>query len=357
MERKTLRTICIIVMVVMALMLTACGTTAPDTEEPPGATPPANEPEQPANEPAGAPLKIGYLTATEALDYFILVNNGVKTWCEANGVELIYNVGTGEATSVRQSVESMVTQGANVIIDFSCLPDASTMMADWCAEQGVYYICVEMDAGENSYTYGVSNEQCGEVMGGFLADYINDTWGGQVDVIGNFNFPHSGVETLKRTDKALEVLKAEVTAVTDDIIVDLPCPVDSLDAARLKQIFTDFLTMNADKERIGIISYSSDTGSPALYAAVETTNMADKIAYVAIDGSIEAINLFKSGEPTVNKGEVCNFPDRYGADMGEMALRLHNGETLPKVTYVQNMMLTPENVNELYPVTPSTTQQ
>ncbi len=48
-------------------------------------------------------------------------------------------------------------------------------------------------------------------------------------------------------------------------------------------------------------------------------------------------------------GSVAYFPERYGDQLIPLALTLIRGKTVPPATFVKHVLVTPQNVDRIYP--------
>jgi ribose transport system substrate-binding protein len=50
-------------------------------------------------------------------------------------------------------------------------------------------------------------------------------------------------------------------------------------------------------------------------------------------------------------GSVASFPEKYGAEVMSVALDILNHRPVPPAVFVKHQLMTPENVNHVYPTT------
>ena len=174
----------------MALSLVACGgASAPAaTEAPKAETPAATEaPAAPAATEAPAVdtsviTKVALVTDVGTIDdesFNQACWEGVKEWCEANGLEYTYYQPTEDSTDARVlSVAQAVAEGYNTIVMPGYLFGATlTMVMEEYPE--VYFIAVDVGAGDLTIDYATyyepaANTACltfAEEQAGYLAGY------------------------------------------------------------------------------------------------------------------------------------------------------------------------------------------
>lgn len=336
----------------MIFALCACGQQAAPAAAPaaePAAAPAAEEAAPAAEAPA---LKIGYLCQTKDYEFHKNALEGTIAAAEAAGIEILYQVVGQDATEIRQTYDSFVAQGCNVIIDFTCSGEPSQQIAKLCEQNNVFDISVDTDNtefGSTTYFFGLNNADAGELMGTESYNWcVEQGLLDKVDHVIQINASSLGDVVWSRTDKAVEVF-LDKAGLGRDVTYDID--ITNYDLASIRQRVQDYLPLCSDKECIAIYSLSS-SWTPAVVAAVEAAGMNDKVLYFSVDGISDTINTFRAaneGTDTILKGEVATSPELYGPRLIELAQKLAAGENVEKFFYSTNHWMTKDNVDELYP--------
>ena len=258
----------------------------------------------------------------------------------------VVEAGDRDLTEVRSTLDSYIAQGCNVIVDFLSSMEISQAISEDCERQGVYHISIDADPSEYSYFYGLSNKEAGEALGTYLVDYVANEMGGKCDLLVLMDSPSHGEDVLQRTEIPKQMLMDAYDFINDDTVEYLSLTVYDLESIRQK--LADFLTPHADRENIILISFASFCND-ALYSASKSQGFDDKLHLFSYDGMDATVNIFKSGEKSITKGEVDSGFDHYGGDVLVMAQKLVAGEELPHKTYTNAQVLDANNVFELHP--------
>lgn len=335
----------------LLVLLSACSSTpAADTEPAPAtdtqtAPAEADSPEDAAEDPAAVPLKIGVIDRTADEEVHIKFGESIRNASAEAGVECLYATPGEDMTAVRSTYDSYISQGCNVIVDFLSSMEISQTLSEDCERDGVFHICIDADPGEYSYFFGLSNGEAGTTLGNYLVDYINNEMGGECDLLVLMDSPTHGEDVALRTENPKNIL-LESGAITEDEVVYLS--LNKYDLESVRQQTTDFLTLNADKENMIIISFSS-FANEAIYSASKAQGFDEKLHLFSYDGLDATAEILKSGEPSVTKGEVASGFDKYGYNVVEIAQKLVAGETVEHMNYTQTAVMDVNNVNELSP--------
>lgn len=343
--------------ILMALVLgigglTACGSSNSEKDD----TQPSKNPEaeatveEEANAQEEAPaskgdLKIGVIDRTADEEVHIKFGDSIKAACKEAGIECLYSTPGEDLSLVRSTYDSYVSQGCNVIVDFLSALEVSQALAEDCRNDGVFHICIDADAGEDSYFYGLSNGDAGEKLGTYLIDYVNNKMGGVCDMLILMDSPSHGEDVAKRTEVPKEMLiEAGLVSEGDVGYISLT----NYDLESVRQETTDFLTTHADKEHALMISFASSFND-AIYSASKAQGFDDKLNLFSYDAMDVTVGILKSGEKSVTKGEVSSGIDRYGYEVLEIAEKLLRGEEVPRYSYSDSFVVDAENVNEKFP--------
>lgn len=70
---------------------------------------------------AEEPITIGFCNYTDTDAFFITVKESMQRVCQEKGYNLLYAVSEFDPIKMRSAWDSFVTQGANIIVDFSIM--------------------------------------------------------------------------------------------------------------------------------------------------------------------------------------------------------------------------------------------
>lgn len=299
---------------------------------------------------AEEPLTIGFCNYTDTADFFITVKESMQRVCDEKGYTLLYAVSDYDPTKMRSAWDAFVTQGANIIVDFSLLSDSgSTMAKNFKDQYGIDVICVD-NVYENAYFFGVNNQGAGETAGTYIAEKVKEKWDGQVDCMLQFYLESNGPVVKLRNSGIYDAMVASGIELSEDNVTWInasgAAAAGTVDPAVMKSLVTDYLTAHPDDHHIVIACFNDDGGNAA-YNAVKASGREDDVLLISHNADPVAVDTMKSGE-TFWVGTVCYSPNTYGDQIIALAERILAGEEVPTETYANTFVIDASNVNEYF---------
>ncbi len=207
-------------------MLAGCGSAgqeapAAPVEEAAEEAPAEEEPAQetPAEEaPAAETYNIGYCNQQMKEDFFITVESAIYTAATNAGYEYNLAITDRDSTKMVTSIETLVTKGADIIVDFNCLPEQGAAAGEKLAAEGIPMLSVDSDYGEGVYFFGVNNYDAGTQLGKSLETFVDDRFGGEVDFVVALWDSQAGDVVKMRCEGATDEIQ-EKYGLSDDQVV------------------------------------------------------------------------------------------------------------------------------------------
>ncbi len=367
MKQKLLATVLSVTLV--AAMLSGCGqaaeTEAPAAEEPAAEEPAAEEPaaeepaaEEPAAEEPAAEaesINIGYSNQQMKEDFFITVEGSLYTAATNAGYGYNMAISNRDSTKIVSDIDTLVTKGANIIVDFNCLPEVGAAQGEELAKEGIPMLSVDSDYGDGVYFFGVNNEDAGTQLGKSLETFIDDRFGGEVDFVVALWDSQAGDVVKLRCSGATDEIQQKY-GLSDDQVVWLDCMADD---TKTQSMTKDWLDAHPDAEHIVFVGQNDDRG----YAINEAVKAADRVenclvgSHNADPSSVENLQKFiddPAGTAWVTTMAYNAF--LYGDQIVAYASDILSGAAEGEMKrYAEVSALTTENVNEYVEKRDSTT--
>ena len=330
----------IILMLTLAVLVAACSTEGPGTPAPA----PAEEPDAPAAD-SGQITIVGYNAFSDAVSFSKNITDNMIENAEARGIRLLIAETNGDATTAMANFDSFVAQGAQLVVDSSWNVAAAEAVARKGIEHGIPVISIDIPV-DDSYFMGVNNLEAGKVAGKAAVDFIQENWDGEADMIFiSYDETAGEVIRLRMAGIVDAILEAGIYVSDESIVWESPA--DTHGTVGAMQVATDFLTANPNARRIVMAGFNDQT-SLGLLSAVETSNRSDDVVIVSHGADDPAIHNLRF-EDNCWIGSVGYFPERYGNFIFGMIDTLNAGGTLPPHTYIENIFVDRNNLNEFYP--------
>lgn len=328
----------------LAAVLAGCGNTpAAEVAEPesgeetaePEAKEEAAESEASGTEEADGNYKIGFLAPTLQTEFFIAIDDGLKTECADRSWEYVSVSFDNDSAKAVTNIENMVTGGCDVIIamvsDSSCdsaLADAQAAgvkIMECGVQTEVYDVCLNTD----QYQVGV---QIGEMA----SEWINSQLDGAGKVVvyttvQNQDMQNRGQgiqDALAENAKDAEILE----------VVDIGKDVVGAGTSTTENMLQKYSDLNC------IVCYGDAAAVESMEAAKAAGVDVENFGIFSCDGTAQALAGIKAGDP--QKGTVMFAP--LAPMMAEYAERVLNGETFEDVVTTECISITSANIDEYY---------
>ena len=296
---------------------------------------------------AEEPITIGFCNYTDTDQFFITVKESMSRVCEERGYKLLYAVSEADPAKMRTAWESFVTQGADIIVDFSLLEDSGSTMAKNFKEQyGISVICVD-NVYDNAFFFGVNNVEAGKTAGYYVAEKVQEKWDGQVDCMLQFYREANGPTVKLRNSGIYDgMIESGIELAEENVywVDSSGTNAAAVDPAIMKSLVTDFLTAHPDEHHI-VIGCFNDDGGNAAYNAAKASGREEDVMIISHNADPVALDTMAAGE-SCWIGTVCYSPATYGDQIIDLAERLLAGEDVPTENYANTFVINPDNVAE-----------
>lgn len=295
---------------------------------------------------AGKSYNIGYCNQQLKEDFFITVEAGLKKACEDLGYE--YNLANTDRDSskMKTGIDSLVTMGADIIVDFNCLPEQGAASSEQLEAEGIPMLSIDSDYGDVAYFFGVNNYDAGVALGEGLSAYVDSRFDGKLDYIVCLYDSQAGDAVKARCDGAAETL-AKAYNVSEDNIVWL----DSMaDDTKTKTMTQDWLDSHPDAKKVAFVGQNDDRG----YAITQAVEVSERIenciigSHNADPASVENLQKAKD-DPDANPWVVTVSYEsfNYGKQIAAYATDILNGKCADeKERYAKTTVVTTDNVDD-----------
>ncbi len=324
-------------------VLTGCGS-APEAgkaEEPAAeaGTEEASESEETAQSEEAAEgsksYKIGFLAPTLQTEFFISIDDGLKTECANRGWEYVSVSFDNDSAKAVTNIENMVTGNCNVIIamvsDSSCdsaLADAQAAgvkIMECGVQTDVYDVCLSTD----QYAVGV---QIGEMA----SEWINSQLGGAGKVVVYTTVQNQDMQNRGQGIQDAIAEKAKDAEILE--VVDIGKDVVGAGTSTTENMLQKYPDLNC------IVCYGDAAAVESMEAAKAAGVDTENFGIFSCDGTAQAMAGIKAGDP--QKGTVMFTP--LAPMMAEYAERVLNGETFDDVVTSETVSVTAANIDEYY---------
>ena len=287
-------------------------------------------------------FRFGY--AAQGTDYQFSkeVSTGLQRAAAALGIELICLDNRYNAKIAQRNADVLVREKVDLVIEFQTDEHVAPIVAAKYREAGIPLIAIEVPHPGATY-FGANNYEAGLIGGRHLGRWAKQQRYGEADEIVFIALDRAGGLPRMRLTGMLVGMK-EVYPVLEN------CRVTYLDGdGKLGESFEAMRRhLRGSKSRGFLIGAIND---PSALGALRAMQEAGRVASCAIMGQNAAPEgreeLRQPGTRLV--GSVAYFPEKYGAEIVAVALDILNRRAVPPAVFVKHQLVTPENVDHVYP--------
>lgn len=288
-------------------------------------------------------FRLGYASQSKLLPFTAAVTDGLITAASAANIELLILNNKFSARTALQNAESFVKENVDLVIDSQININVAAQIAAKFSDARIPYIALDIPHPGAVY-FGADNYKAGRMAGRYLARWTMNHWKGKADQV-----------ILLGVDAAGPLLNARLTGIVDGIGEILPdasgIPSQHYDTkggqfeATLDLVRKHLRRRKPSRVLVGAVN---DTTAMAALQAFREVGLERECAIAGQDGSILAREEMRRASSRL----VCSvayFPETYGVRIIQLAQDILNRRVVPPAIFIQHELLTPDNVDKIYP--------
>ena len=286
--------------------------------------------------------RLGY--AAQGTDYQFSkeVSAGLQRAAQSEGVELISVDNRYSAKIAQRNADVLVREKVDLVIEFQTDEQVAPIVAAKYREANIPLIAIEVPHPGATY-FGANNYEAGLIGGRYLGRWAKQQWQGQVDEILLLALARAGGLPKMRLTGMLVGMKEIVPALENTKVTFLDG--DGVFSQSLEVVRRHLRTNRSRRLLVGAINDPSAIGA---LRAFQEAGRAQSCAIMGQNASPEGrAELRRPGTRLV--GSVAYFPEKYGTAIVGVALDLLNHRPVPPAVFAKHELVTPENVNHVYP--------
>jgi ribose transport system substrate-binding protein len=232
---------------------------------------------------------------------------------------------------------------ARSVIEYQTYERVAPVIASKFLEARIPVIAIEIPHPGATF-FGANNYQAGLIGGRALGRWAKENWDGVAEQVMLFALPIAGPLPALRITGVMDGLRAELPRIADVPVVHLD---GKGDFQQILSVVRKWIQRGP--RRRTLVGTVNDTCALAALRAFEEAGAGNVCAVVGQNAILEARNeLRRRGTRLI--GTVAYFPERYGDELIPLALSLLEGGNVPPATFVKHQLLTPKNVDLIYPL-------
>jgi len=290
---------------------------------------------------------IGFNNGSTTVDFLRQVGESMEKVAAEYGVKLLVAESNFEAEKILPNVDNMLVQGADIIVDFNVNAEIGGSLVDYCGEQGVPVIGIDVlytgAEGAEGYFFGANNQMAGEVCGVGLGEAINENWGGEIDTYLAFFNSENGDLVRLRLSGMVDGMRKEGIKISEDQIEWIEMGGGGSDTTLVaNQKMTDWLTAHPDFTKIAVGTVNTETGQ-GVFSAVQAADRDSDVFMATNNNGNQTLAAWEQGD-NMWLGGSAYYPGKYGDYIIPMALDILAGKEVPRVMTMEHEFLTRKDI-------------
>jgi len=285
---------------------------------------------------------IGYAAQSEVIPFISTVTESLTEAAREAELSLMVLNNRGSKTTTLRNANLLIEQKVDLVIEFQRIAEIAPMLSEKFSRAAIPMIAVDLPHPGAVY-FGADNYKAGRIGGLHLGRWAARHWNSEVDEI-----------LLVQSAAVGPTMDARTMGIYDGVVSVLPrmakVPLyrydtqarydDTLDAMR-----KHLRHSQATHILVGAIN------APSTLATLEAFREFAREEHCAIigqDGCLEVRQEMRRPHTRLI-GSVGYFPETYGEKLIRLALDILEKQPHPPAIFTQHRIITPENVDKIYP--------
>ena len=281
-------------------------------------------------------------------------NNIVEQWKLAGGADADLTVldNAADAAIAVQNKDIIFNKKPEVFLQFQFDAKINDQIAVEAKEKGIFIIAIDVPVGDFPFM-GVDNYGTAVLTGDWAIEQIEKMGGiDKVDLVLYQTTPTVGETVFLRIKGSVdEFVKKYGDALDPDKEggKGVWAVVDSSSTEKAKTDFGNILAKYPDAKTIAVFCLNDQSAS-GYQAAADIAGRWDAANTLVMSQGLDELGMQLIRDGIVD-GDSSYFPEKYGEYLipGALAYMYGGAEAVPKNMYVENVIVTPENIDQYYP--------
>ena len=286
--------------------------------------------------------RIGYAAGSDS-EFSRQLTAGLEREAARENVEIVVVNNRFSPAAAMENAEFLIRERVDLIIEHQGYERIAPKISSRFREAGIPVIALEVPHPEAVF-FGPDNYQFGIRSGRTLGRWAQANWPNAVEEILLLELPNAGNLLQLRSTGMLEGILMEVPAARNVPCVRLDC------GMRFDQnlnVMRKYLRRRHKKPTL--VCAVNDICGLAALGAFEEAGGASLCAVMSHTGTRPARDeLRRPGTRLV--GTVAFAPERWGAELIPLAIRMLQRKQVPEVNFIKYQLLTAKNVDLFYPL-------
>jgi ribose transport system substrate-binding protein len=284
-------------------------------------------------------FRIGYAGQDRFSSFARQLLDGLVRACEKAQIELIVAANHHNLKAAVRNAEMLIREHVNLAVMYE---GAAPEVAEKFQNAGVPILAIDIPYPGATY-FGADNHLAGVLGGRCLGHYAAQQWPGSVNDILLLEIAQAGPVVGTRVDGIMDGIKEFFPAAAKCRVVRL----DTQGEFALAQECVRKYLRDSPPRRV-LVGAANDSSALGALRVFQECGRSAHCAVVGEGAEPEArAEMRENGTRLI--GSVAFFPERYGDAIVRIAKDVLLGKSATPAAFTDHKLVTPENVNRLYP--------
>ena len=287
---------------------------------------------------------LGFANQSEELPFAVDVRRGLeRAVADLKNIDLVMADNKLSGEEALRVADNLIARNVDLAIEYQIDHTVGGLIMDKFQQAGIPVIAVDIPMVGATF-FGIDNYRAGYVAGVAMGRWLRDTWDAAVDKVLVLEEPRAGTMPAARIQGQLDGLQEVLGELPGDKLLFLDSGNQrSISKARVSEA----LAALPDGRRIAVLSFNTDAAMGALQAARSLDREED---VVIVGQGADRLLLDEIREPNSRViGSTTYMPERYGAQLIDLALQILRREAVPPAVYTEHVFIDHENIDLYYP--------
>ncbi len=299
---------------------------------------------------SGKGKRLGFASIYGTQDFSIEVEQDIVKQAKLAGFEekdlIILDNQYDEAIGL-SNAEIMLAEKPDIFIEYQVDIKVNNIIAAKFDEAGIPIIAVDVPVPGAPFV-GCNNWKVATMGGAHMAKLIKEKWGGwgSDDLVVLLQLPVGGEVTMLRLEGFATALAEEFGANVEDRIVRIDGGMGQSEQA--KAAMNEVLAGHSKAKKIAVTSINEETMAGVI-EVLQETNRCNSENLIVITLGVDDLGKSQIRNGCSDAG-IAFFPEKYGEYLIPAACAILEGAPVPSHMYVENEIITKDNIDQFYPL-------
>jgi ribose transport system substrate-binding protein len=298
----------------------------------------------------GMGKKLGFANIFGTLPFCIDVENNIIFQAKLAGFaesDMIIMDNQYDSVLGLKNADIMLSKRPDFFIEFQADAKVNNIVAQKFTAAGIPLLAIDVPIPGAPFM-GVNNWKVATMGGNYMAKLIKEQWGGwdAVDMVVLLQMPAGGDVTMLRSEGFAAALVEQFGPDAEKKIVRADGGMGQSEQA--KAAMDDVLAAHPKAKRIAVTSINEQTMAGAI-AALQSAGRWDANDIIIITLGVDDLGKSQIREGLSDAG-IAFFPEHYGEYVVPAVCAMLEGQAVPPWIYVENEVITKDNIDEWYPM-------